>query len=503
MKNLLVIRVSVQASFLVMCLQSKALPIEDPITLPLSVTTATVFDKENIFQSECHPDKLILPEAVKEQTRSLTMYLATKALYDQEKLNAYWQKVDEQQTFLIKASEDYNLSIDNFSVQGLLPYLLEQQMPDEYQVLVNHGMPENRVNDLTINQWMKRLKNPLISGSGELICCRKFADLDTGWLLSGINYASQITGLMKKTPFNTTPGSALLTGDQLKLVLIGDWGTNTPSAQAVMEAVKQEDADIVIHLGDVYYSGTQKEEERNFLPGFQSGIKKALMLNSNHEMDGAAKGYFYALKNPIFSLQQNSSFFAFEYGDWVIIGLDSAYYSDGVLYNPGRIIDEHQRKLLSSYQNKSSRLIVLSHHNPINTEGNEPEQLWKDVIDALGGATPAYWYFGHKHAGVMYSELSYAGQHHTKARCVGHSGMPIGKGSDYFDNDGGLLENILFYAHTPDPKNPPQVTNGYMVLTIKGEEIMEEYYDQNRERQWPIDTIEATSTLPTTISSYH
>src|SRR6266851_5421986 len=49
---------------------------------------------------------------------------------------------------------------------------------------------------------------------------------------------------------------------------------------------------ITIHLGDVYYSGTQDEESGNFVSDWTPAKRGALMLNSNHEMYDGANGYF-------------------------------------------------------------------------------------------------------------------------------------------------------------------------------------------------------------------
>ena len=466
-----VLAVPLQANDTPFCSQIPAPPTQQPV-------------KRSVSDIDCHPSKLILTDAVKQQTKTLASHLKTNSVRHQEMWDTFWQKVAGQQNYLIRACYDDDLSIDHLSGQGLLPHLLSEQMPEQYSILVEHGMPENQVSELTIYRWMERLSEPEVTSEGELIGCRNFAELDPGWLLTGVSYAAQAAGLLQRGQFNSTPGRAKLQGDQLKLVLMGDWGTDTASARAVMTAVKQENADIVIHLGDVYYSGTVAEEQSRFLPGFHSGISKAFRLNANHEMDGGGLSFFSSLSHPVFSLQQNSSFFVLEFGNWVIIGLDSAYYADGIQYKPGRITDQGQKNLLKEYQDRNSRLILLSHHNPISVEGDTPLQLWVDVAESLNSQMPAYWYYGHKHAGVVYSGLSYAGLHNTSARCVGHSGMPVGRGSGFFDGDGSLKSTIEFYAHTPDAANQPQVTNGYIILTINGEQVTEEFYDQNRQLQW-------------------
>ena len=55
-------------------------------------------------------------------------------------------------------------------------------------------------------------------------------------------------------------------------------------------------------------------------------------------MYSAARGYFHnALGSPLFAAQKNTSYFALEFQDWVILGLDSAYYSHSIAVMEGRL----------------------------------------------------------------------------------------------------------------------------------------------------------------------
>ena len=223
----------------------------------------------------------------------------------------------------------------------------------------------------------------------------------------------------------------------------------------------------------------------NYLDHFPTSKPDAFMLNANHEMDGAAYGYFFALHEPEFAPQNGASFFVLEYKNWAIIGLDSAYDADGAMFKTGRIKNAHQINLLRHYyQQTDKKVILMTHHNPVNHTGSQFEPLWQDATGDPVNAQPNYWYFGHQHMGVFFSD-SAAGAP-TKLRCLGHSGIPIGRGSDYFDYNGNFLPAISYYAHTPDPQRPDQTTNGYMVITINGDTLEEFLYDQNHTLQWHI-----------------
>ena len=51
-------------------------------------------------------------------------------------------------------------------------------------------------------------------------------------------------------------------------------------------------------------------------------------------MDSGANGLFEALADPLFAAQQGSTYFAIEFGDWLVLGLDSAYYAHTPLPDP-------------------------------------------------------------------------------------------------------------------------------------------------------------------------
>ena len=150
-----------------------------------------------------------------------------------------------------------------------------------------------------------------------------------------------------------------------------------------MSALASHQSDLHIHLGDVYYAGTYKtifggqgEEQKHFLNSWVNGSLASFSLNSNHEMNSGATGYFKRLlADSRFQPQSQttnkkaSSFFVIEYGDWVIIGLDTAYFTTDFLSLNGTIRDPAQIQLLKQYGKSDKKLFLLSHHNGISYDG--------------------------------------------------------------------------------------------------------------------------------------
>ena len=91
----------------------------------------------------------------------------------------------------------------------------------------------------------------------------------------------------KLNPFDwVVPGAPTAVPDQMRVAMFGDWGTGLYGAPVCAESIaKDSNYDLVLHLGDVYYSGTSGEVDDRFIAQWPK-VPKALNrgLNGNHEM---------------------------------------------------------------------------------------------------------------------------------------------------------------------------------------------------------------------------
>jgi 3',5'-cyclic AMP phosphodiesterase CpdA len=81
------------------------------------------------------------------------------------------------------------------------------------------------------------------------------------------------------------------------VVLVGDFGTAKPRAIRVAQAIRAAKPDHVIHLGDIYPSGTPEIARRHFIDvwrahGPDPARTKYWAMNGNHEMAAEGTGYF-------------------------------------------------------------------------------------------------------------------------------------------------------------------------------------------------------------------
>jgi hypothetical protein len=360
------------------------------------------------------------------------------------------------------------------------------------------GMPPSKITPAEWASWQGILENGpgVVSSDGTLISTVPYAQLDLNWVV--VAFTSFIIHLDWRAPFATTPATiAVPAQNTLSVALFGDWGTGNwqdgaydAPAVLVGQAIQNMNPrpDISIHLGDVYYAGLEFEETDYLLQNFPAGSMHNFTLNSNHEMYDGAFGYFQtALASQLFSAQQKTSYFALTFEDWILIGLDTAYYdSESTMYMEGALKDANQLTFIKNLGiTAEQKIIVCTHHNGIVYDGtaiNDP--LFSQLYDALGSRYPDYWYYGHIHNGIVYNDQNaitrnYTTQFgkHPQLRCTGHASIPFGNGYGLQRNE----QNTLYYAKTPMPKpddrQTNRVLNGFTVLTLSAGAIQEDFYE--------------------------
>jgi hypothetical protein len=383
---------------------------------------------------------------------------------------------------------------------GMGLYLLDTTHPVLRRWL---DFPKTQITFDMLKGWDKDVRGAgVVDYDGTMISTGKFGDLDAGWITALIFYIALKLG----APFNTTPAVITNTDDTVKIAIVGDWGTgpwadgsiNYPALE-VINQIPPRTPDYTIHLGDVYYAGTggfldSDEEVSNFVNNWPSGSKGSFMLNSNHEMYSGAQGFFgKGLKAPIFSAQQNTSYFAIQHEKWIIIALDTAYYDKSPLFMNGALNDANQINFIKSLNTANKTIILLTHHNPTSVDGTTTAQLplWNQVLAALGRA-PDFWYWGHVHNAMVYSDTSFPGGNGVKARCVGHGAIPFGVAWGLQNPDGTTKPSVTYFAHEllssmyekTDPQQAKRVLNGFAMLMIGPDSIKEQFLDQTGTERW-------------------
>ena len=205
----------------------------------------------------------------------------------------------------------------------------------------------------------------------------KYQQLDPGWVEAGALWLETI--LLGKHPFPPGRPNVIPISDRVSIAMAGDWGTgdwgttaNPAASTKIGKLIAAQNADYTIHLGDVYYAGTSGQETNNLLKLWPKGSSGSFTLNSNHEMYSGAKPYFTeVVGSSLFQHQAPYSFFALENANWVIVGLDSAYYgNEDALYADGALDAAAQIPFLQAQAQKGKKVIILTHHNGLLQTGS-------------------------------------------------------------------------------------------------------------------------------------
>ena len=111
-----------------------------------------------------------------------------------------------------------------------------------------------------------------------------------------------------------------VTPEPLKVAFVADWATGTRLAKNVMRCIGQQNPDIVIHLGDVYYSGTKSEMQDHFLSIVREYLPsktRVFNLAGNHDLYAGGEGYYWLIDE----LGQPASYFCLRNDDWQILAI--------------------------------------------------------------------------------------------------------------------------------------------------------------------------------------
>jgi hypothetical protein len=225
------------------------------------------------------------------------------------------------------------------------------------------------------------------------------------------------------------------------VALASDWGTGTRSAYRVAEQIVKASPDVTIHLGDVYYSGTEDEYRTYFMapgcwphgklvPAKDGDASGTWVLNANHEMYSGGRGYF-DLALP--QLRQETSYFCLENEHWRIVAVDTGYHcTRGIkkllpfLFGDKTRLDDATVAWLAAVFARATDqrpVILLSHHQWFSAfDDRDYPKVGEQLEPYLGRV--ALWFWGHEHRLAGYAPFG-RGRSQVRARCIGHGGMPI------------------------------------------------------------------------------
>jgi predicted phosphodiesterase len=320
-------------------------------------------------------------------------------------------------------------------------------------------------------------------------------DCDPGWAETALKYEEFLLA-KGKIPYRVHKKMDDFTIDgklpaNARVAIVGDWGTGQATARTILAQIARKNSDVVIHMGDVYYSGTDFEMQNYFYNIWEESLDltrvATFALAGNHDMFCGGAPYYKLIDR----LGQPASYFCLRNDNWQFLAMDTALHdskpSGG---DPTYLEDTEVAWIADKIQNCGNRrTVLLSHHQLF--AANE-DICGKSVNDRLNGQLSTLlpnvdmWLWGHEHNLVIYEK--YLG---VLARCIGHGSFPIGvaeipatpKYPEVPMAPVRLGDNGILYNH------------GYAIIDLAGNTATVSYYqDTDETKPQYTETLGAVST---------
>jgi hypothetical protein len=217
------------------------------------------------------------------------------------------------------------------------------------------------------------------------------------------------------------------------VAIVGDWATGTDAAKQVMVQIARKKPDVVIHLGDVYYSCTDFETQNYFMQIWKQYFDPAKIpsftLAGNHDMYSGGASYYALLKQ----LNQPASYCCLRNDHWQFVMIDTGLNDrnpNGT--DPTYLQDTEVAWVKQRVATAGTRKSVLLSHHQLFTRysdivsppaAGQPALAINPKLQAqLGDILPnfAVWLCGHEHDLVIYEK-----QLGILLRCVGNGAVPV------------------------------------------------------------------------------
>lgn len=257
-----------------------------------------------------------------------------------------------------------------------------------------------------------------------------------------------------------------------RVALVGDWGTGKDRARRVARAVKAARPDHIIHLGDIYPSGTRSRAHKRFIDVWMDEVgagPKYWAMNGNHEMNANGEGYFLDV---LPFCGQPASFFCLKNEHWKLIALDSAWLDAD--------LERSQLPwLMHQLGNGPGNNILMTHHQMFSAVDRRPHDNAHKLPTTLRPAVETGrifgWFWGHEHRSLSYAAEPRWGGYH--ARAIGHGGKRI-RMLDGVHLGPEFAPRVAHYWNIPREHDPSRAMNGFALLAFDGPQITIDYVDE-------------------------
>jgi Calcineurin-like phosphoesterase len=379
-------------------------------------------------------------------------------------------------------------------VDGISPAPIVELSPRELsktgiaQVCAEWGLRYMKALAIGNEQAIEQLRNEFTAGT-----------CDPAWLTTLEAYRSYFEGGKRKAvPYiraATVGPRTIEIKANARIAVTGDWGTGATPAVEVLKLIAGDQPDILMHLGDIYYSGTPAECRQNFLDPINLVLRtKATVpvfsLSGNHDMYSGGVGYYDLLRqlNPA-PFTQTASFFCLRAANesWQLLAMDTGLHDD----NPAGVsealtyIEEDElawhRDRIEEFE---GRTILLSHHQlfsafspigPVKNSGKRSSTnplLLKAFQQLAGSKKIAAWFWGHEHTLSIYQPFLGL----DRGRCVGHGAVPVSLRDDIYKPLPDIESTPSLVESTKLGTRGGVYNHGFALLNFQDRQCRAEYY---------------------------
>ena len=351
--------------------------------------------------------------------------------------------------------------------QGALDALARVQAESAATPNEDFYMPRDRMGALLQSTMSEHVAKQATEEGPAVPLNLMFSDVDPGWISVVPSLLDKWLTVDAKFRTHTDHRTAYTMSDNAKVALFADWATGQPAAIQVMDRIRERNPDVLVHLGDIYYSGQSNEAQSRFLkhlPPASPNLQR-FALNGNHEMYSGGHGYFDDI---LAEMDQEASYFCLTNSHWRLIGLDSAY-QDKKLKDPQLAWLKELVK-----PNDGRKNILMSHHQAFSMfEEVDSHDLWEPIRPLIEAGKIHAWFWGHEHKHVAFRK--YKG---LVARCIGHGAIPsFPPGKDFLEQTFPDLK-VKFVNRRVRP-GTLQAVNGCAMLRFNGPSLEVDYIDDD------------------------
>lgn len=248
-----------------------------------------------------------------------------------------------------------------------------------------------------------------------------------------------------------------LPGAQHKIALISDWGTGNDTAKGMLQSIfnvrRHLQPDVLIHLGDVYYAGTEWQQRTYWHDMIETYVPKHVQcyaLMGNHDMYASGGKGFFSIVDDLREngrTLQEASYFSLNTDHFQLLSMDTGRHDRDctTIGTKQTVLEESEVEWLQHAvrNQKHKKTVLLSHHQLFTSTdyvGQAPDGKYYPVnvslyrqVESILQHVPV-WIWGHDHNFIVYEPYrTCKGGPRVNGRCIGAGSVPVYINQNVYD----------------------------------------------------------------------